>query len=292
LIRVNPLKLLLWTFRRNPPDVIDLYNTLSPVMQLATGGDMLNFGFWQNGGAGDPLAAQRNLCDLVGEAALLGQSRQQQQMIIDIGSGLGAPAQHWMSKYSSLDVICININRQQLACSLTAASTADGGARPSCINATSQMLPFPDGCAEKIIALESAQHFRPLPEFIRECRRILVPGGVLALAIPVTALPLQGMAKLLRLGILSFTWSSEHYSADVVKSALASNGFSIRQLLSIGHQVYEPIAGYYLDHRPAIRGRILEQYPAFLEAVLHRSLLKMRDASKAGLIDYLVISAS
>jgi len=28
----------LWTFRRNENDVVNLYNTLSPVMQLATGG--------------------------------------------------------------------------------------------------------------------------------------------------------------------------------------------------------------------------------------------------------------
>jgi len=37
----------LWTFRRNENDVVNLYNTLSPVMQLATGGSMLNFGYWQ-----------------------------------------------------------------------------------------------------------------------------------------------------------------------------------------------------------------------------------------------------
>ena len=36
--------MVLWTFRRNENDVVNLYNTLSPVMQLATGGDMLNFG--------------------------------------------------------------------------------------------------------------------------------------------------------------------------------------------------------------------------------------------------------
>ena len=38
--------MVLWTFRRNENDVVNLYNTLSPVMQLATGGNMLNFGYW------------------------------------------------------------------------------------------------------------------------------------------------------------------------------------------------------------------------------------------------------
>ena len=68
MISVNPLKLLLWTFRRSPGDVVDLYNTLSPVMQLATGGSMLNFGYWA--GATSPLEAQAKLCDLAGEAAV------------------------------------------------------------------------------------------------------------------------------------------------------------------------------------------------------------------------------
>jgi cyclopropane fatty-acyl-phospholipid synthase-like methyltransferase len=284
LNRVNPLKLLLWTFRRSPADVIDLYNTLSPVMQLATGGNMLNFGYWN--GASDPIAAQQGLCSSVGEMAELGSARR----LVDLGSGLGAPAKYWASRYD-LDVVCVNINRRQLL-----ESNGGGGnkafERLSCVNATSVTLPFPDGSADRIVALESAQHFRPLSGFVRECRRVLSPGGTLVMAIPVTARPLHGLAKLFRLGILSLTWSSEHYSAQYVRSALASSGFNVSGVTSIGHEVYEPLADYYLKNRAAIRERILERYPAFLEGILHRSLLKMGQASRAGLIDYLVIKAS
>jgi cyclopropane fatty-acyl-phospholipid synthase-like methyltransferase len=284
LNRLNPLKLLLWTFRRSPADVIDLYNTLSPVMQLATGGNMLNFGYWN--GASDPIAAQQKLCSSVGEIAELRSARR----LIDLGSGLGAPAKYWASMYD-LNVVCVNINRRQLL-----ESNGGGGnkafERLSCVNATSVTLPFPDGSADRIVALESAQHFRPLSGFVRECRRVLSPGGTLVMAIPVTARPLHGLAKLFRLGILSLTWSSEHYSAQYVRSALASSGFNVSGVTSIGHEVYEPLADYYLKNRAAIRERILERYPAFLEGILHRSLLKMGQASRAGLIDYLVIKAS
>ena len=41
-----------------------------------------------------------------------------------------------------------------------------------------------------------------------------------------------------------------------------------------------------------IKPKILVRYPAFLERILHRSLLKMRQASGDGLIDYLLIKAS
>ncbi|MGI0037523.1 MAG: methyltransferase domain-containing protein [Nitrososphaera sp.] len=284
MIRVNPLKLLLWTFRRNPSDVIDVYNTLSPVMQLATGGKMLNFGYWKS--VSDPVSAQQKLCSLVGDLAELHSAKK----LIDLGSGLGAPAKYWMSKYDPLQVVCVNINRQQLL-----ESIKDGGNSrtiQSSINATSVTLPFPAGTADRIAALESAQHFRPLTEFIRECRRVLAPGGIIVLAIPVTSLPLHGISKLFKLGILSFTWSSEHYSKDQVASTLLSNGFKIDDLQRIGHEVYEPLTSYYVENRPSIRERILEHYPAFLESILHRSLLKMRQASEAGLIDYLLIKAS
>jgi cyclopropane fatty-acyl-phospholipid synthase-like methyltransferase len=284
LNQINPLKLLFWTFRRSPEDVIDLYNTLSPVMQLATGGNMLNFGYWTD--AADPIDAQRNLCSSVGEMAELHSASR----LLDLGSGLGAPAKYWLSRYD-LNIVCVNINRHQLVES-NGAGKSITPEKLSCVNATSVTLPFPDGSADRIVALESAQHFRPLSEFMRECRRVLTPGGSLILAIPVTARPLYGLAKLLRLGILSLTWSSEHYSAQYVRSALAASGFSVSSVNSIGHEVYEPLTDYYLKNRPAIKQRILAKYPAFLEGVLHRSLLKMSRASQAGLIDYLLIKAS
>ena len=282
LISVNPLKLLLWTFRRSPGDVVDLYNTLSPVMQLATGGSMLNFGYWA--GATSPLEAQAKLCDLAGEAAELESASR----LIDVGSGLGAPAIHWMARYSSLESTCLNINRQQLAKSITAETE---GRRPAKVNATSVMLPLSSHSVDRIIALESAQHVRPLASFVSECKRVLSPGGILVLAIPVTTRPLAGLGKLRKLGILSLTWSSEHYSSAQVSSALESRGFRIANVQRIGHEVYEPLTEYYLRNRDSIRRKILEQYPSFVEAILHRSLLKMADASKAGLIDYLVLKA-
>lgn len=245
---------------------------------------MLNFGYWR--GATNPLTAQEQLCGLVGDIAELSSAKK----LIDIGSGLGAPAKYWMSEQNSLDVICLNINRQQLADSVTAGDSLPQR-EPSRVNATSTLQPFHEKCADRVIALESAQHFRPFSDFIKECRRVLTPGGVLVLAIPVTSRPL-GLSKLFRLGILSITWSSEHYSSEHVRSTLTANGFEIVHTQSIGREVYEPLTGYYVANRASIRQNILNRYPGFLESILYRSLLKMRAASQTGLIDYLIIKAS
>lgn len=271
---INPMKVILWTFRRNEHDVVNLYDSLSSVMQLATGGDMLNFGYWEN--ASDPVAAQNELCSLVGEIAELGSAMR----LVDVGSGLSAPAARWKSIHDSLNISCVNISFQQLLAARQASKIA-------LLNATSTILPFADRSMDRIVALESAQHFKPLDKFVSESMRVLQPGGLLVIAIPV----MTRFLPFFRLGILSWTWSSEHYQLEYVKSTIDRNGFEIKELRHIGHQVYEPLADYYILHRTALRKKILDKYPAFLENILYRSILKMRDVSRKEIIDYAIIKA-
>jgi ubiquinone/menaquinone biosynthesis C-methylase UbiE len=273
-VQINPLQALLWTFRRNENDVINLYNSLSPVMQLATGGDMLNFGYW-NGGTSGPLVAQIDLCSLVDDIAELGSARR----LLDVGSGLSAPAAQWKSMHDSLEICCININLQQLV------SAKDSEVQ--LLNATSTMLPFSDGSVDRIVALESAQHFRPLEKFIKEARRVLEPSGLIVITLPVVT----RRRPFFKLGILAWTWPSEHYELEYVKTLVSSNGFEVREIRRIGQQVYEPLTNYYALHRRVLREKILKEYQSFLEKVLYSSLLKMREVSRKGIIDYVIIKA-
>lgn len=277
VILINPLQIILWTFRRNEHDVINLYNSLSPVMQLATGGDMLNFGYWD--GTLDPLIAQDNLCSLIGRIAELDSARR----LVDVGSGLSAPAAYWKSLFDSLDINCVNINFQQLLFAKKATTTVSS----SLLNATSTDLPFSDRSVDRVVALESAQHFRPLDRFISESRRVLEPCGLLVIAMPV----MSRSHPFYRLGILSWTWSSEHYELEYVKSVIEKNGFEINETRCIGHKVYEPLTRYYVQNRDSVRRRILKKYPAFLESILYRSLLKMDYVSRKEMIDYVIIKS-
>jgi len=275
LVSINPVQVLLWTFRRNEQDVINLYNSLSPVMQLATGGNMLNFGYW-NQNTKDPVEAQRELCSIVSNLAELDSAK----TVIDVGSGFSAPAMHWKSMHDLLHITCVNINFHQLK-----TPTMNNGV--SFVNSTSTTLPLANNCADRIIALESAQHFKPLTDFIRESKRVLNKNGILVMAIPVTTQ--KSLTSFVKLGILSFTWSSEHYTLDSVKSAIAREGFQISDLQKIGKNVYEPLTGYYIQNRDALRHKILKEYPSYLENILYKSLLKMKDASQKGIIDYALI---
>ncbi len=273
MILINPFDVFFWTFRRNEKDVVNLYNTLSPVMQLATGGSMLNFGCWSSEHT-DPISAQNNLCMIFGNLAELSSGKN----VVDVGSGLSAPSILWRDNFSNLNLYCVNINFKQLVFSGTQKNIES-------INSTSTKLPFTDGSVDRVLALESAQHFRPLSDFINESKRILTKSGLLVMAIPI----ITGNSSIGKLGLLKFTWSSEHYELDTVKELLESGGFTISEEKLIGESVYEPMANYYIENRIRLKKSILEKYPNYIEKILYKSILKMKKASEQKIIDYVIL---
>ena len=192
---INPVDLLLWTFRRNENDVVKLYDALSPIMEVSTGGDMLNFGFWDES-TPHPIDAQKRLCTMMGDMAQISSA----EMIADVGSGILGPAKIWISQYPSLHISSVNVNFSQLA-----SVEPDNISK---LNSTARMLPFSNSSLDRVIALESAQHFKPVGDFFSESYRVLKDDGILALAIPTAT----DDSSLSNLGILKFTWSSEPVS--------------------------------------------------------------------------------
>jgi cyclopropane fatty-acyl-phospholipid synthase-like methyltransferase len=264
-------------------------------MQLATGSPMLNFGYWQ-GDVHSPVEAQSKLCSLVGNLADLNSSK----TLIDVGSGYGAPAHQWSTEFKLRDIICVNINSQQLikGSKIEFRKFEKAKVLPfryqvshiNFINGTSLYLPFGNGTVERIVALESAQHFKPLDRFITESFRILQPKGLLVIAMPVIA-PRNAMKKLFKLGILNVTWLSEHYESEYLKSTIKRHKLKILDVSMIGAEVYQPLALYYLRNRKELQEKIVTSYPRIIERILCKSLVRMMNVSKEGLIEYIVIKA-
>ena len=276
MITINPIDVFLWTFRKNEKDVINLYNTMSPVMQLATGGSMLNFGYWSSKHV-DPISAQDNLCDVFGNLSELSTAKN----AIDVGSGLSAPSKLWRDSFPDLNLYDVNINFKQLCFSKHQKNI-------EFLNSTSTKLPFNDNSVDRVLALESAQHFKPLSDFIVESKRVLIKSGFLVIAIPITV----NDSSIGKLGLLKFTWSSEHYSLDYLKNLITSNGFKIIDEMLIGSDVYDPLANYYVENRKTLSRTILEYYPGYMEKILYKSLLKMKKASQDKIIDYVLLKCS
>src|SRR3989337_945053 len=214
--KINPLEVFLWTFRRNEKDVVNLYDSLS---------DLINF-------------------------------KQLQNSIKNITKSIGI---------KNNDTKNFNF-----------------------LNSTATMLPFASESIDRVVALESAQHFKPLRNFISESYRILKKNGLLALAIPVMIE--KHITPMMKLGLLSMTWSSEHYGIDFVTSLLKQEGFNDIDLQKIGSNVYEPLARYYIENRESIKPRISSQYPSYVEKILFKSLNKMKEVSQKKIIDYILIT--
>tara|TARA_B110000014_G_scaffold42086_1_gene27790 strand:- start:588 stop:1415 length:828 start_codon:yes stop_codon:yes gene_type:complete len=270
---INFFEMLLWTFRRSENDVVNLYDSLSPIMQLSTGGEMLNFGYW-NKLTSTPVEAQNNLCDFTGKFANLSDAKS----LIDVGSGILGPAKKWHVDYPNLEIFAVNINYNQLKMS-------DSGSIEK-LNSTSRLMPFNNKSVDRIIALESAQHFKPFEDFLLESKRILKDTGILLLAIPIMN---KNISTFNDLGILSFTWSSEHYTMELLTSKIQDSGFTIAESQKIGSDVYVPLANYYFDHRKELQEKIKTKYSSATEKILYRSLKKMQDSSENGLIDYAIL---
>jgi ubiquinone/menaquinone biosynthesis C-methylase UbiE len=277
LKKIDLVELFFWIVRRNEKDVINLYNSLSDLMRLVTDGNMLNFGFWDEQ-TNTPLDAQKNLCKVFGEFAQL----EPKQKIIDAGSGFASPAVEWSNDYFPIEITCVNTNYGQL---WDSRKTTSNG-KISFVNATARILPFEDQSMDRVLALESAQHFKPLKDFLSESYRVLKKDGILVLAVPVVQRPIS----IMKLGVLSMTWSSEHYSVDFVKSLLEQYGFDVISLQRIGSSVYEPLADYYMKNRKSLAEKVLGQYPNYVEKILHLSLQKMKKLSEQKIIDYLLLS--
>jgi len=157
------------------------------------------------------------------------------------------------------------------------------------------MMPVKKDSVDRVIAFESAHHFRPIEQFIKESKRTLKRSGFLVLAIPViTNPPSPGFLSLprsLKLGLLSVTWASEHYNSEHVESIVKAQGFQIEEIKYIGSNVYSPLARYYMENRKELRSKIIKEYPKTLESIIYKSLLKMEKVSQKGIIEYMLLKA-
>lgn len=331
----NPLDPVLWTVRRSEQDVISLYNYLSGLMRISTKDYLLNFGYW-NEEINSPREAQLNLCSLIADVSNLYSAR----TVLDIGSGFSVPAIYWKSLINSLNIVCLDVNLRQLKFGVSLRGYFEDGKKKeklitipslrdstqefkvlfepglphieraeklSYVNATSTALPIADNSVDRIIALESAQHFRPLSEFFMESNRVLEKNGIVVIAVPIIHNPerfrrnnnnnkfsemISLMYLFFKLGILTFSWMSEHYDLEFIKSLMGNAGFKSREIKLIGSRVYEPLSAYYIQNREKLQHEILKEYPSYVEKILYRSILKMNELSEKRVIDYAIIRAS
>jgi SAM-dependent methyltransferase len=288
--------------RGSETDVINIYNHLRPVVELANGGYILNRGYWTND-TKDPIQAQYQLCKIIGEFGSFSSAK----TLLDIGSGLCKPAINWKSMYSLLNIICVDLNFNQLRTSMTNEKNFYTGipsakvdnnslkhsSRISNVNASARLLPFASHSIDSIIALESHQHFRPLNFFIQETKRVLTNDGSLVIASPVKISSSSLLSEMSELGILSLALKSKNFEMEYIKLLLSQEGFHLDELKHVGLNIYEPAERYFTQNRATLKLMISNRrYPRYVENALHNLLIKSKEAYRRGLLDYVLIKCT
>jgi len=270
---------MLWTYRRKERDVRHLYNTFRDFMKLATGGEMLNFGYWNNG-CRDPLQAQVQLCHLMLDFVDLKSN----QIVLDVGSGDNGPAMLWHNLMNPIEIVCVDISRRN-------HYQLDSTRNLNLLETSALSLPLKDNCVDRIVALECVQHFRPIREFLTNAFRIIKKGGMLGLALPGIKEDRLGWADKRDLGLLNITWPSERHNLLALPALLESIGFHDIEVQFIGKNVYVPLADYYSSHREDIRALVIPRYSPFVEYMIFKSILAMKQIAENDIIDYTLIKA-
>lgn len=147
---------------------------------IAALGRHVHWGYWAAPDAPDatgyPAAAEamtRRVCDA---AAIRPGMR-----VLDVGCGFGGTIASIDARCDRMELVGVNIDARQLD-RARATVTARPGSTVRFVEADATALPFPAGSFDAVVAVECIFHFPGRVAFLREARRVLAPGGRLAIS--------------------------------------------------------------------------------------------------------------
>lgn len=188
-------------------------------------------------------AAQAQMAHLLAKTARLGPGDE----VLDCGNGYGDQDLLWAEEYHPKRIVGLNItpNQVRIGRERVRLTGLDGVIRLEQGSAT--RIPFGAGEFDVVFALESAMHFKPRSDFLREAFRVLRSRGRLIMADMGQKTDRESGAGLRRRlrhrywrGRIAFpevnVWTNERYLAE-----LRQAGFQNARLDSIAADVYPAV---------------------------------------------------
>lgn len=141
----------------------------------------VHWGYWENPASAaytlESLAiAQEQLSQQVADVGQV----QSGQRILDCGCGFGGTIAHLNDRLHDLDMVGLNIDPRQLEIARVNFKPQHGN-RAEFIEGDACALPFDDNSFDLVLAVECIFHFSSRQRFFQEVKRVLRPGGTLAL---------------------------------------------------------------------------------------------------------------
>ncbi|MEU0483717.1 methyltransferase domain-containing protein [Streptosporangium sp. NPDC006013] len=242
----------------------------------------LNFGYWR-----DEADTLDDACQALAEKLADAAGFQEGDRILDAGFGYGDQDFMWLKRHNPEKIVGLNVTPKHVQVAQAKAHEHGLDDRLIFQEGSATAMTFEPGSFDRVVALESALHFRTRDEFFRQAHHILRPGGVLATA---DVVPLK-VNKDDHRDLFSTTVPGENlYDGNEYVARLRAAGFVHAQLTSIRTQVFEPWCRWAerkLDD-PAFKQSTTWGYRRWL----HRELADdTRMRQKFANLDYVIVVA-
>ena len=245
----------------------------------------LNFGLWENG-ITDYIKAAENLVQRMG--TILGLS--ENSKLLDVAPGMGTQDIYLSQNFSPLSIDGLDVTWGHIEHGRRRALEAKVDDRVHFHHGTAIELPFPDKSFTHVLSIEGPEHFDTREKFLHEARRVLQPGGVIAMADFIMKNPPHNLFEKLVAEAARKLWQvprANVYPAEVYNQKMQEAGFEKVEIQEIGASV---IPGYYFEQmRPEtiraiskIRGFALARLGLLLDVAVYRGFTM-------GLLEYVLV---
>jgi erythromycin 3''-O-methyltransferase len=210
----------------------------------------MNMGFWRDGAR-----SLDDACEAM--AGFMGDFGQfsRDDRILDAGCGFGDQDIYWATQHRPRSITGVNISEIQVDYARRKIKELDLDDQITIHLASATDLPFPDESFDKVVALESAQHFGTREDFFREAYRVLRPGGHIYMA---DIIPMPGTA-ISNFAVKAMSLNKDNlYARDTYEQILRNAGFAGTVVTSIRDSVLVPFKRY-MD-RTAANAPLMERF--------------------------------
>jgi erythromycin 3''-O-methyltransferase len=250
-------------------------------------GGYLNFGLWEPGITGYVDAAE-NLVHRM--ATLVGLN--EESVLLDVGSGLGSQDVYLDKKFAPQRIDAVDVTWKHVESGRQRAREAGCSQNLRFHHATATNLPFYDETYTHLLSIEAPEHFNTRERFFNEARRVLKPGGVIALADYTLKRRPKGLADMLMVESVRRLWKVPKENVDTADNyrvKLARSGFGKITVEEVGAAT---IPGYYFEQRRPETIREVTRVRGFVAGRLGGVLdLAVYKAFTAGLMEYVLVKA-